>query len=91
MGLPKYPTTNVFGQNRATASMIRDFVAAGLIEDGYGRALGPKTIPLPKDNEVVVFRDLFTASLRFPLVYCDQCRRQRETQEWHPMEDRRFV
>ncbi|KAK8458374.1 hypothetical protein SEVIR_3G365901v4 [Setaria viridis] len=47
--------------------MIRDFVTAGLIRDGSGRAPGAETTPVPQDNEVVVFRDLFTAGLRFPL------------------------
>uniref|UniRef100_K3ZC03 Transposase (putative) gypsy type domain-containing protein n=1 Tax=Setaria italica TaxID=4555 RepID=K3ZC03_SETIT len=47
--------------------MIRDFITAGLIQDGCGRALGAETTLVPHDNEVVVFGDLFMAGLRFPL------------------------
>uniref|UniRef100_K3ZD41 Transposase (putative) gypsy type domain-containing protein n=1 Tax=Setaria italica TaxID=4555 RepID=K3ZD41_SETIT len=47
--------------------MIRDFVTTGLIEDGRGRAPSSETVPFPQDNEVVIFRDLFNAGLRFPL------------------------
>jgi hypothetical protein len=34
---------------------------------GAGRAPGRETIPRPRDNEVVIFRDLLYAGLRFPL------------------------
>jgi hypothetical protein len=32
-----------------------------------GRAPGRETVPRPRDNEVVIFRDLLYAGLRFPL------------------------
>jgi hypothetical protein len=34
---------------------------------GAGRAPGRETVPRPRDNEVVFFRDLLYAGLRFPL------------------------
>jgi hypothetical protein len=34
---------------------------------GAGRAPGRETVPRPRDNEVVIFRDLLYAGLRFPL------------------------
>jgi hypothetical protein len=34
---------------------------------GTVRAPGKETVPKPRDNEVVIFRDLLFAGLRFPL------------------------
>jgi hypothetical protein len=34
---------------------------------GAGRAPGRETVPRSRDNEVVIFRDLLYAGLRFPL------------------------
>jgi hypothetical protein len=34
---------------------------------GTARAPGRETVPQPRDNEVVIFRDLLFAGLRFPL------------------------
>jgi hypothetical protein len=48
--------------------MIREYEAAGFFPLGTGRAPLNEQIPVPKDGEVVVFRNFFTCGLRFP---CD--------------------
>jgi hypothetical protein len=57
-----------FGESKVTTNMIREYEAAGFFPSGTGRAPLDEQIPIPKDGEVVVFRDFFTCGLRFP---CD--------------------
>jgi hypothetical protein len=42
-------------------------VTSGYTKEGKARAPGSETVLTPRPNEVVVFRDLFIAGLRFPL------------------------
>jgi hypothetical protein len=63
----KAPPTFVFGRSKVSEALIAEFVTSGFIKDGKGRAPGPETTPTPRPKKVVVFRDLFTARLRFPL------------------------
>jgi hypothetical protein len=62
------PSSLVFGESKVTTNMIREYEAAGFFPSGTGRAPLDEQIPVPKDGEVVVFRDFFTHGLRFP---CD--------------------
>jgi hypothetical protein len=61
------PPTFVFGRCKVSEALLAEFVTSGFIKEGKGRAPGPETTPTPHHNEVVVFRDLFTAGLCFPL------------------------
>jgi hypothetical protein len=58
----------VFGESKVTANMIREYEAAGYFPISDGHAPLDEQVPTPKPGEVVVFRDFFTCSLRFP---CD--------------------
>jgi hypothetical protein len=51
-----------------TQAMIEDMERRGVLEIGFARAppVG-ETVAKPHPDEVVVFRDFFTAGLRFPL------------------------
>jgi hypothetical protein len=62
------PPSLVFEESKVTTNMIREYEAAGFFPSGTGRAPLDEQIPVPKDGEVVVFRDFFTCGLRFP---CD--------------------
>jgi hypothetical protein len=61
------PPTFVFGINKVSEGLLEDFVTSEYIKEGKGRAPSSETIPAPRPNEVVVFHDLFSAGLRFPL------------------------
>jgi hypothetical protein len=63
-----YPPTLVFGKFLVTQESIKEFEAAGFFPSGDGRAPTDEEIPAPEPNEIVVFKDFFTAGLRFP---CD--------------------
>jgi hypothetical protein len=65
---PKGPTTIVLGATNMMTALLDDLVRRGVI------TAGDTHVPLARemtadlqDDEVVVFRDLFAASLRFPL------------------------
>jgi hypothetical protein len=60
------PPSLVFGESTVTTNMIREYEAVGFFPSGTGRAPLDEQIPSPEDGEVVVFRDFFTCSLRFP-------------------------
>jgi hypothetical protein len=62
------PPSLVFGESKVTTNMIREYEATSFFPSGTGRAPLDEQIPVPKDGEVVVFRDFFTCGLRFP---CD--------------------
>jgi hypothetical protein len=62
------PSSLVFGESKVTANMIREYEAAGFFPLGTGHAPLDEQTPTPEDGEVVVFRDFFICSLRFP---CD--------------------
>jgi hypothetical protein len=61
------PPTFVFGRSKVSEGLLAEFVTSGFTKEGKGRAPGPETTPTPRPNEVVVFHDLFTAGLHFPL------------------------
>lgn len=44
-------------------------MSQGYFPSGVGPALGDEVIPAPRQGEAIVFRDFFTAGLRFP---CDR-------------------
>jgi hypothetical protein len=56
----------VFGESKVTTNLIREYEAAGFFPAGDGRAPLDEQVPTPEAGEVVVFRDFFTCTLRFP-------------------------
>jgi hypothetical protein len=57
--------TYTFGQSQIDKTDVESLVKNRMV--GAGRAPGRETVPRPRDNEVVIFRDLLYAGLRFPL------------------------
>jgi len=66
--LSKGPTTTVLGPSKMTPSLLDNMVRQGIVSVHDVRP-PPKgeTIACPRNDEVVVFRDLFTAGLQFLL------------------------
>src|SRR6185437_8206100 len=64
----KGPTTTVLGLSKMTPSLLDDLARRGFVsaDDVRAPATG-ETVAHPRTDEVVVFRDLFTADLRMPL------------------------
>ena len=66
--ISKGPTTIVLGLSKMTPSLLDDLARRGFISVDDVRAPPTgETIAHPRPDEVVVFRDLFTAGLRMPL------------------------
>ena len=63
-----HPPTVVFGRSLTTPELIRSYEEKGFFPADHGRAPTSEETPTPQPYEVVVFRDFFTAGLRFP---CD--------------------
>ena len=64
----KGPTTIVLGLSKMTPSLLDDLARRGFVSADDVRAPPTgATIAHPRTDEVVVFRDLFTAGLRMPL------------------------
>jgi hypothetical protein len=59
------PKTYTFGRSHIDSTDVGSLVKNHMV--GTGRAPGRETVPQPRDNEVVIFRDLLYAGLRFPL------------------------
>jgi hypothetical protein len=57
--------TYTFGQSQIDSTDVGGLVKNRMV--GAGQAPGRETIPRPRDNEVVIFRDLLYTGLRFPL------------------------
>jgi hypothetical protein len=57
--------TYTFGRSQIDKDDVESLVKNRMV--GAGRAPGRETVPRPRDNEVVIFRDLLYAGLRFPL------------------------
>jgi hypothetical protein len=57
--------TYTFGRSQIDNTDVGSLVKNRMV--GAGRAPGWETVPRPRDNEVVIFRDLLYAGLRFPL------------------------
>ena len=64
----KGPTTTVLGLSKMTPSLLDNLARRGFVsaDDVRSPPLG-ETIAHPRADEVVVFRDLFTAGLRMPV------------------------
>jgi hypothetical protein len=62
------PPTLVFGKSFVTPESIKEFDVVGFFPSGDGHAPGDEEIPAPKADEIIIFKDFFTAGLRFP---CD--------------------
>ena len=62
------PTTIVLGLSKMTPSLLDDLARRGFIstDDVCAPPMG-ETVAHPRNDEVVVFHDLFTAGLRMPL------------------------
>ena len=62
------PTTTVLGLSKLTPSLLDDLTRRGFVstDDVHAPPTG-ETAAHPRADEVVVFRDLFTAGLRMPL------------------------
>jgi hypothetical protein len=66
--LAKGRTTNVLGASKMTLSLLDKLVRRGVVSaDDVRPPSKDETSAHPHDEEVVVFRDLFTTSLHFPL------------------------
>jgi len=62
------PTTTVLGLSKMTPSLLDDLARRGFVSADDVRApLMSETVAHPRTDEVIVFRDLFTAGLRMPL------------------------
>lgn len=61
-----YPTTLVFGKSLVIPELIKEYEEKGFFPCGDGRAPTSEETPTSQPDEVVVFRDFFTAGLRFP-------------------------
>jgi hypothetical protein len=59
------PKTYTFGRSQIDGTDVSSLQKNRMI--GTARAPGRETVPKPRDNEVVIFRDLLYAGLRFPL------------------------
>jgi hypothetical protein len=57
--------TYTFGRSQIDGADVSSLQRNRMI--GTARAPGRETVPKPRDNEVVIFRDLLFAGLRFPL------------------------
>ncbi|RLN21691.1 hypothetical protein C2845_PM07G07460 [Panicum miliaceum] len=63
--------TRGLGKSLVTEDSTQDMVRRGYIAEGLARAPGAdEVVARPEDDEVVVFRELFTMGLRFPLDRC---------------------
>jgi hypothetical protein len=58
------PKTYTFDRSQIDGTDVGSLVKNHMV--GTGRAPGRETVPWPRDNEVVIFRDLLYAGLRFP-------------------------
>jgi len=62
------PTTTVLGLSKMTPSLLDDLARRGFVSADDVRAPPTgETVAHPRNDEVVVFRDLFTAGLQMPL------------------------
>jgi len=62
------PTTTVLGLSKMTPSLLDDLARRGFVSADDVRAPPTgETVAHPRTDEVIVFRDLFTAGLRMPL------------------------
>jgi hypothetical protein len=59
------PKTYTFGRSQIDNTDVGSLAKNRMV--GAGRAPGRETVPRSRDNEVVIFRDLLYAGLRFPL------------------------
>jgi hypothetical protein len=59
--------TFVFSHSKVSEGLLAEYVTSGYIKEGKDRATSFETVPTPHPNEVVVFHNLFTAGLCFPL------------------------
>ena len=64
----KGPTTIVLGLLKMTPFLLDDLACRGFVSaDGVRAPPTGETVTHPRTDEVIVFRDLFTAGLRMPL------------------------
>ena len=64
----KPPATRALGYSHATPEVLEGMILNGLVDRSKVRALpADQASARPEPDEVVVFRDFFTAGLRFPL------------------------
>jgi hypothetical protein len=59
------PKTYTFGRSQIDGTDVGSLQKNCMV--GTARAPGWETVPQPRDNEVIIFRDLLFARLRFPL------------------------
>jgi hypothetical protein len=64
-GTKEIPKTYTFGRSQIDGTNVGSLVKNRMV--GTARAPGRETVPRPRDNEVVIFRDLLYVGLRFPL------------------------
>ena len=64
----KGPTTNVLGLAKMTPSLLDDLACQGFVSaDGVRAPPTGETVAHPRADEVILFRDMFTAGLWMPL------------------------
>ena len=64
----KPPPTRALGYSHMTREVLEGMIIRGVVDRGHVRAPPPNQgSARPELDEVVVFRDFFTAGLRFPL------------------------
>jgi len=63
----KPPPTLIFGQSWVTPELVGSYEQKGYFGPGVCHAPEDEITPDPRESECVVFRDFFTAGLRFPL------------------------
>ena len=64
----KLPPTRALGYSHVTPEVLEGMILNGLVDRSQVRALSADQSSVrPEPDEVVVFRDFFTAGLRFPL------------------------
>ena len=65
--VPEKRKTLVLGPSVVSKNTIEFYVSKGYFKEGNCRPLEGEITPAPKEGEVVVFRDFFTAGLRLPV------------------------
>ena len=64
---PEKRKTLLFEPYAVSQSTIDFYISKGYFPEGVCRPPGQEVIPVPEFGEVVVFKDFFTAGLRFPM------------------------
>jgi hypothetical protein len=64
---PWRPSHSIFGKSTIKQSHLENMRGRYFRDMSIMRAGGDNNVPAPEENEVVIYRSLFKAGLRFPL------------------------